>query len=74
MYCQADTAHLCALCDKEIHASKLASRHSRMPLEKVFFNGNARASIASSTAACIQSVLQSFFAPPAMWLFAFLVK
>ncbi|KGG52673.1 hypothetical protein DI09_145p30 [Mitosporidium daphniae] len=34
MYCQADTAHLCALCDKEIHASKLASRHSRMPLEK----------------------------------------
>lgn len=33
VFCQSDAANLCDQCDAEMHSSKLASRHTRVPLE-----------------------------------------
>lgn len=33
VFCQSDAANLCDQCDTEMHSSKLASRHARVPLE-----------------------------------------
>lgn len=33
VFCQSDAANLCDQCDAEMHTSKLASRHARVPLE-----------------------------------------
>lgn len=34
VFCQADAANLCAACDAAMHASKLAARHVRIPLDQ----------------------------------------
>ena len=33
VFCQSDAANLCDQCDAEMHSSKLAARHVRVPLE-----------------------------------------
>lgn len=33
VFCQSDAANLCDQCDSEMHSSKLAARHVRVPLE-----------------------------------------
>lgn len=33
VFCQSDAANLCDQCDNEMHSSKLAARHVRVPLE-----------------------------------------
>ncbi len=33
VFCQSDAANLCDQCDAEMHSSKLAARHTRVPLE-----------------------------------------